>query len=414
MKPSIILLCAAAAVCCSCAVRTKIRSISETKPTAGVFLPEMEEHPDTLDLSSGEDSLVVMGENGRRLIIMRAVKDEQTGEMVATEQLRPAILTARFRNVAERYGSINLEFRIMVSDTLQDPSWQLRFSPVMYAGADTVQLEQLYITGADFRNAQLHGYEKYSHYLDGIRRDSLHIIDRAQLESFYGRRMYVSPEEAERHFSREYYRRRAERHRAQSGQYFEKCVPAPIGSSGVRVDSVLSSAQMFAYDYLQTIDARPGLRKLQVRLSGGIFSADGQKLYDIAESDPITFYISSTGGLADTTAVADTAYRRGVSLLQAQKYREALAVLSPYKDINAAIAYLSLGYNATAKALLEALPESSRSLYCLAILAGREGDERRAVEYYLRAVSGEGTYRFRGNLDPEIAAIIRKYDLQDY
>ena len=49
--------------------------------------------------------------------------------------------------------------------------------------------------------------------------------------------------------------------------------------------------------------------------------------------------------------------------------------------------------------------------YMLAILASRLGDEERAVQYFLRAVELKETMRFRGNLDPEISRLVRKYNL---
>ena len=53
--------------------------------------------------------------------------------------------------------------------------------------------------------------------------------------------------------------------------------------------------------------------------------------------------------------------------------------------------------------------ENAGSAYC-----GRtvwRGMEEQAVEQLRRAVELEPTYRHRGNLDPEIASLINKYDL---
>ena len=49
--------------------------------------------------------------------------------------------------------------------------------------------------------------------------------------------------------------------------------------------------------------------------------------------------------------------------------------------------------------------------YMLALLYARQGDERSAVECYLHACAQNGAFVHRGNLDPEISALIRKYDL---
>ena len=47
----------------------------------------------------------------------------------------------------------------------------------------------------------------------------------------------------------------------------------------------------------------------------------------------------------------------------------------------------------------------------LAILAARLEDEERAVQYFLRAVELRENLKYRGNLDPEISRLIRKYGL---
>ena len=86
-------------------------------------------------------------------------------------------------------------------------------------------------------------------------------------------------------------------------------------------------------------------------------------------------------------------------------------VYTPYADFNTAVAYLALDYNATAAAILESLPSSAAVDYMLALSYSRRGRETEAVERLLKAVSEEPSYKYRGNLDPEIAAIIRKYAL---
>ena len=84
----------------SCASQRKLESIRNSSKTASLSLPLVPEKAaaDEVDI----DEPMVKGEDGRDLHIMNAVRDEATGEMVATEQLRAAVLVARFRNVAER------------------------------------------------------------------------------------------------------------------------------------------------------------------------------------------------------------------------------------------------------------------------------------------------------------------------
>ena len=130
------------------------------------------------------DTLVVTDFEGRQVIIMKAVKDEN-GDMVATEELDAAYVTARFRNVAERLGKVNLEFQIRVPERMQDSEWQLRFYPRMAILGDTVKLSPVYITGANYRKTQLRGYEQYQRFLDRIFSDSTKFINVNLLEILF-------------------------------------------------------------------------------------------------------------------------------------------------------------------------------------------------------------------------------------
>ena len=76
---------------------------------------------------------------------MKAIKDED-GEMVATDVISAAMVTARFRNVAERHGMVDLRFRIIVPAVMRDSKWQLRFYPDMYVLGDTLALDPV-VTG---------------------------------------------------------------------------------------------------------------------------------------------------------------------------------------------------------------------------------------------------------------------------
>ena len=61
--------------------------------------------------------------------------------------------------------------------------------------------------------------------------------------------------------------------------------------------------------------------------------------------------------------------------------------------------------------VLEPMERTDRVLYLLAILYSRQGDDRKAVESYLKACRLNPSFVHRGNLDPEIASLIRKYGL---
>ena len=595
--------------------------------------------------SPASDTLTVKDEAGNEYLIMRAVRDEESGEMVASEQLQAAVVTARFRNVAERGGWIDLAFQIRVSDSLQDSRWQLRFFPEMYLLSDTLQLDSVLITGKGFRKAQLRGYQQYERFLRSIARDSAHFVDEYQLEVFLERNLPqiygfksdtsrvsdeqfasafgVTGRQALEHYTNKLLIRANARKVGRKRQMLEKYIRNPLGGDGIRLDTVLRGENgEFIYNYTQSLHTRPKLRKVEVVLKGAIHD-EKKRLYRIPPAPPLTFYISSlssfaqpteryqtrvverraeantmcnldfAGGSSDIvlslgrneaelerirsilaslleneifdldsvvvrascspegryslnrglsqrrgervckhfqhfirhytdslrryrgfsvdeegritraaaaphiaflscsvpedwdglseavaadtvlregekhrfrtlcslsdpdereramrgesfypyikrtlyprlrsvqfqfhlhrkgmvkdtvhTTVPDTVYREGLQALIDHDYEKAFSLLKGYEDYNAAVAALALDRNVYARTILEKLPSSPRVDYMLAILYAREGDYEPAVQHYLDACRKDPSLVHRGNLDPEISALVRRYDLQ--
>ena len=587
------------------------------------------------------DTMVVEDPDGNQVLIMRAVKDEN-GEMVATDVIQAARITARFRNVAERSGKVDLNFRIIVPEAMQDRDWQLRFYPDLFVAEDSLRLDPILITGEGYRKAQLKGYEHYRRFLDSIAADSTHFVDRFQLEMFLRRNLPdiyrfktdstavsddefrshygVTEQQALVHYTNQLVVRRNRWKVNRKDDMFRKYVKAPIVTEGLRLDTVIVSPDGdILYDYVQSIHVRPSLRKATVLLSGDIFEED-RRIYRVPRTDPLTFYISSISGLSDEavryktvvterrvqantacyidfeqgraeirketghnreemariegnlrsllqhkdfdldsivvtascspegsfehnrklsmrrsesvsdyfegflrhgrdsvrrsgfhiglddtyqeeapaeirllsrnnpenwtmldalvredgdlsvkekeeyartasvrepdlreqrlqklpsyrhireslyprlrtvrfdfhlhrkglqkdtvhTTVVDTAYMRGLQAIRDREYEQAVTLLRPYKDYNTAVAYCAMDYNASALEVLEPMERTDKVLYLLAILYSRRGDDRRAVESYLKACRLNPSFVHRGNLDPEIAGLIRRYGL---
>jgi hypothetical protein len=70
-----------------------------------------------------------------------------------------------------------------------------------------------------------------------------------------------------------------------------------------------------------------------------------------------------------------------------------------------------MDYNKSALDILQRLPRDARRDYMLAVVYGRLGEEKLAVEHFLNSVEQDGAMRHRGNLDPEISALIKKYGM---
>ena len=655
----IVLLCAQ-----SCAGPSKLQQIQTERLQASIGL--VEDASTSLSMTKGTpvydiarpDTLVVHDDDGREMIIMKAIKDEN-GEMVATDVINAAVVEARFRNVAERHGKVDIEFQIRVPKEMQDEQWQLRFYPRMHILEDTLHLDQVVITGAKYRKAQLKGYQQYEKYLASIITDTTRFINMRLLELFIQRNipeLYAfkadSTDVADEHFNAildtkvagsfasefgvtgrdaiEHYtntisKRLNARRWEQREKMYRKYVKAPIVHEGLRLDTVITAANGdFIYNYVQTIATRPKLRKVDVVLSGDIFEQD-KRLYEIPETEPLTYYISSLSAFVDGTSrykkqitsrrvqantacyidfeqgsaeidedmsnnhfeigrikqnlaslienkvfdldsiivtascspegsvpfntklsqrrseavsryfeeyirayrdslreenmvhvyfdgmaeedipgqtgndvvfisrnnpenwrmldvliaqsdsltanqkreyidiceirdldareemlsrkpyyrflrevlyprlrtvkfdfhlhrkgmvkdtiqttVLDEEYMAGVQAIRDRDYETAIQILRPYKDYNAAVAFCAMDYNASALAILETLPETDQVHYMLAVIYSRQGRDRDAVEHYLKACKLTPSYWHRGNLDPEIAALIKRYNL---
>lgn len=629
----------------SCGGPSKLQTLQQNRTAATLVLPKESDVPELEYRQARRDTITVKDDSGNEVLIMKAIRDEQTGEMVANDVLEAAVITARFRNIAERHGKVDLQFQVIVPADMQDSEWQLRFSPDMFIMEDSIRLEPVIITGKEYRRAQLKGYQQYEKFLSKIVEDTTKFIDIKQLEIFLQRNIPdvfafktdtsevsdelfysyygVSEQQAVEHYTDHFAKRRNNRRIANMGRMYRKYVKAPIVTEGVRLDTVMQNINGdFVYNYVQTINTRPKLRKVDIVLTGDIYEQEN-RIYNIPRSEPLTFYISSISSFADPserylsrvierkaeanasysiefakgksdiqldladnynqvgfvkdnltdllrnevfdldsivvvanaspegswsangalskrrgdavvryfedfmrdyrrqvareggfavdeegnvvaesgnvpnirfisrsvpenwdlldrlvrneqrltddqkeryfshagmrdrdqrearmrgddyyrfmvdslypglrvvdfafhlhrkgmikdtihTTELDERYMRGVQLLKDMDYDEAVKILGPYQDYNAAVAYMAAERNASAMLILQNLERTAQVNYLLAILYSRNGDAQKAVQCYLDACRQEQSYVHRGNLDPEISALIKLYGL---
>lgn len=654
--PSVCLAAVLVASAVSCSTSHKLSGIVEKELAASINLHDGKSPGSSFrqfkDVRKAERDTITVNIDGHEMLIMKAVRDDDTGEMVATEQINAAVVTARFRNVAERGGKVDLQFEIRVPSEMYDPKWQLRFYPDMFVMDDSLRLESVIITGEDYRKAQLRGYQQYERFLSRIVNDPLRYVDVRSLEVFLERNIpqvfafkadtsLVSDEQFEScfgvtdkqaldHYTNKFGVYLNERRKSMRSAMYARYVKAPIDSSYIRLDTVMRAMNGdFCYLYTQNLKVRPGLRKVGMSLSGDIFEQE-KRLYRIPQSEPLTFYISSLSSLVDGTekylttvteraatanaawnidfkvgradiepelgdnyfrirnikdnlsalltnetydldsitiaafaspegsvaansalserraesavryfskyvrevqdsirreagfavsvgddmsesmaeagadvreirfrtshsgenwqlldylverdstmdasqkrryvelasvedqdlrerrlrdelcyshlrdelypllrtvqfnfflhrkgmvkdtvhtTVLDSTYMRGVQAIRDRDYATAVTLLTPYDDFNTAIAYLSLDRNQSAKSILERLPRTAPVNYMMAVLDSRLGDDAGAVQCYLTSCKQEPSYAHRGNLDPEISELIKKYNLNSY
>ena len=309
----------------ACSTQKKLERLKAGDgPSAQLSLGRQERFvPQIKNEKVSRDTLKIKDEDGTEILIMKAVKDEETGEMVATDVLDAAMVTARFRNIAERKGKVDLAFQVIVPASMRDSRWQLRFYPDMYVLEDSIRLEPVIITGDAYRKAQLKGYEHYEKFLSRIIEDSTAFINVRQLEIFLKRNIpelysyksdstYVTEEQflsaygvsqkqAIEHYTNKFARHMNERRKARKDKMYAKYVKAPIVTEGIRLDTVMVNSEGdFIYNYVQTINTRPKLRRADIVLSGDIYEQD-KMLYTIPRSEPLTFYISSIAAFVDNT-----------------------------------------------------------------------------------------------------------------
>lgn len=303
----------------SCSPYSKIRRIRSGE--VGMTLSVSEERPLEDEV---EDEVVIDSIRGTLAdepIIMNAIRDSETGEMVATDVINASKVVARFRNVAERAGYVSISFDVNVPSAMSDSEWQLKILPFMMIQQDTLPLDALYVTGERYRAGQLRGYERYKAFLASIITDTTDFIRLNQLEIFIKRHypdtyamktdssfvpapmaenlFGVTQRDALVHYSRHLKWKMNERRKSRKEAMFDKYVKDPIVSEGIRLDTVLTSSDGdFIYRYVHTFRSRPMLKKVTVSLDGKLYE-DGECIHDFPFPDDLTFYISSLSGLVD-------------------------------------------------------------------------------------------------------------------
>jgi len=314
----------------SCGAPKKIEEIRAQQMRANIALPA-DRAAAFKQFDTGKpqrDTLFVKDEKGNDLIVMKTTTVD--GEVMASEVLQAAVVTARFRNVAERHGKIDLEFDIIVPKKMIDSKWKLRFDPDMFIKNDSIRLDPVYVTGKEYRLTQERGEELFARYLRSIVKDttvfqwawqldlflernipqvfayandtSLVDVDtfeavRLAQEKKYRSETGVTVAEATAHYTNWILRHRNDRKIARIGKMRRKYIKDPIVREGIRLDTIIQEVNGdFRYRYVQTVETRPKLRKIDIVLSGDIFEG-GKVVYRIPPCEPLTFYVSSVATL---------------------------------------------------------------------------------------------------------------------
>ena len=312
-----ILLCVILLTLFSCTPYKNMQRLNSGQVGLGLSVQEkeIEEEP---EVESVVDSIWDTVSDGP--IIMNAIKDTETGEMVATDIINASKVVARFRNVAERDGYVSIGFNVHVPGELSLSRWQLKIMPQMRIQDDTVGLDPIYVTGKGYREMQMRGYQRYQAFLASIITDTTDLVRIGQLEIFLQRHFPmtyamktdstfitepmaenlfgVTQKEALAHYTRHWRVRRNEWKKNNKERMFRKFVKDPIIREGLRLDTVLVSGTDFIYKYIHTFKSRPGLKKVMLTLDGRLYER-GECIASLPFPEELTFYISSLSTLAD-------------------------------------------------------------------------------------------------------------------
>ena len=303
----------------SCSPYRKMRNIRSGTVALSLSVPEEPPVEEEEDMEVSVDS--IRGTLVDEPLIMNAIRDSETGEMVATDVISASKVTARFRNVAERAGYVSISFDVTVPSALSDSRWQLKIQPLMAIQNDTVPLDAIYVTGELYRAGQLRGYERYRAFLASIITDTTDFIRIRQLEIFLERHypetyamkrdssvvpepmaenlFGVTQRDALIHYTKHFKWKMNERRKERVGKMYERYVKDPIVNEGVRLDTVLTASDGdFIYRYIHTFRSRPRLKKVSLSLDGKLYE-EGRCVYSFPFPDELTFYISSLSGLLD-------------------------------------------------------------------------------------------------------------------
>ena len=346
-------------------------------------------------------------------IIMNAIKDTETGEMIATDVINASKVTARFRNVAERAGYVSISFDVSVPAAMSDSEWQLKILPFMAIQEDTVSLDALYITGEKYRAEQLRGYQRYRAFLASIITDTTDFIRIGQLEIFLERyypETYamkrdssvipaplaenlfgVTQRDALIHYTKHLKWRFNERRKGRVGKMYEKYVKDPIVTEGIRLDTVLTSSDGdFIYRYVHTFRSRPKLRKVTVSLDGKLYEK-GECIHEFPFPEELTFYISSLSTLVDDRP----------------KYRMFVLERTVYDNTKAFIDFRQ-GSSVVDTLLGDNASELRRVVRCIDDVVARDDLELDSL-VIVASCSPEGSYSVNRKLSAARSEAVRRY-----
>lgn len=121
---------------------------------------------------------------GTEHIVTKAERDSITGEDITVIEMNEVTITAKSKNVPERFGKVNLDFVITVPRKLINNKWQVQLTPVAYKRTKRIELDKIFLSGADFVKQQKKGYAQYQAFISSIIPDSEYLKELFNLKGY--------------------------------------------------------------------------------------------------------------------------------------------------------------------------------------------------------------------------------------
>lgn len=158
-----------AALFCSCGVKR-----IDGNARANIHLPAgLIEEPKEKQKDKKLPSVIDMKDRHGNVTTYVQTEKDKEGNAQLSVQLSEVTVTAKMKNVPERFGKVDVDFIVSVPEELIGSKWQLNLRPHLIKRENISDFEDLVINGDDFRKLQQKQYADFDKYLSRIVPDSL-------------------------------------------------------------------------------------------------------------------------------------------------------------------------------------------------------------------------------------------------
>jgi len=140
---------------------------------ANIHLPVVPAGPQKEKKKKGLPSVVEMKDHkGNKTTYVQTDVDGD-GKRQLSVQLDEVTITAKLKNVPERFGKVDVDFIVTVPEGLFRSNRQLNLTPHLVKKGSVTDFDDLVLNGDDFDKLRREEYRRYQDYLSGIVPDSL-------------------------------------------------------------------------------------------------------------------------------------------------------------------------------------------------------------------------------------------------